>query len=35
MRARAEAAGVAVEPAGHGFLVRDPWANALLIEATS
>ncbi len=35
VRARAEAAGVAVEPAAHGFLVRDPWANALLIEVTS
>jgi catechol 2,3-dioxygenase len=35
VRARAEAAGVAVEPAEHGFLVRDPWANALLLEAAS
>jgi catechol 2,3-dioxygenase len=35
VRARAEAAGAPVEPTEHGFLVRDPWGNALLIEASS
>ena len=31
VRARLESAGTAVEPAGDGFLVRDPWRTALLI----
>jgi catechol 2,3-dioxygenase len=29
VRARAEAAGVEVEPAGDGFVVRDPWRTAV------
>jgi catechol 2,3-dioxygenase len=29
VRARAEAAGSAVEPVGGGFIVRDPWQTAV------
>ena len=35
MRARVEAAGVAVEPADGGFLVRDPWGTAVAIVSTA
>ena len=34
VRARAEAAGVEVEPADGGFLVRDPWRTAVAIVST-
>jgi catechol 2,3-dioxygenase len=33
VRARAEGAGVAVEPRPGGFLVRDPWGTALVVRA--
>ena len=33
LRARLEEAGVAVEPRGRGFLVRDPWQTAVVFEA--
>jgi catechol 2,3-dioxygenase len=32
VRARAESAGVAVEPRPSGFRVRDPWGTALVVE---
>jgi catechol 2,3-dioxygenase len=32
VRARAEAAGIAVEPREHGFLVRDPWQIAVAFQ---
>ena len=35
VRARAEAAGVGVEPDERGFVLRDPWANALRVEVAS
>jgi catechol 2,3-dioxygenase len=35
VRARVEAAGMAVEDAEDGFFVRDPWGIALLVEARS
>jgi catechol 2,3-dioxygenase len=35
VRARAEAAGVEVQATERGFLVRDPWENALLVEVAS
>src|SRR4051812_1971126 len=34
VRARAEAAGVEVEPVDGGFLVRDPWRTAVVIVST-
>ena len=34
VRVRAEAAGVAVEPADGGFLVRDPWQTAVHFTST-
>jgi catechol 2,3-dioxygenase len=35
VRSRAEAAGVATEPVGEGFIVRDPWQAAVLISTRS
>jgi hypothetical protein len=35
VRSRAEAAGVATESVGEGFIVRDPWQTAVLIAARS
>jgi hypothetical protein len=32
VRGRLEAAGVPVQADGDGFLVRDPWENALRME---